>query len=224
MLCVRWTAGTIGGPAGTMTRTSLAERMTRLEEQKARLARDEAKLKADLSRQRTRRWVEAGTLVERAGLLDLDDAALYGALLSLAMDRDDPARIAEWSRRGQLAFDHERGQNERGREPLTVAFPAPLPTPFSTRLRAVGLRFNKRLQHWEGLADRDAVAALATEQNGVVKRIAARSTGRNEGHPDRSPNESGDIPSREGDHGMDKVAKANRDRDAGNVAANGIKG
>ena len=176
MLWWQRTAKTTGGPTRAMTRTSLAQRMSRLEEQKARLARDEAKLRADLSRQRPRRGVEAGQLIERAGLLDLDDQALYGALLSLAEARHDASRLAAWTQSGRLALEEERHEKNQKREPLTVTFPAPLPTAFATRLRAAGLRFDKRLQHWQGFADRNAVAALAAEQNGTVTRVQAKQT------------------------------------------------
>jgi hypothetical protein len=154
-----------------MARTSLAERMSRLEQQRAKLAEQEAKLKADERKQRTRRLVEAGTLVERAGLLDLEETALYGGLLSLAADAGDRAKIAGWTKVGKTALDKETVGKDAPHEPLTVIFPAPLPTPFATRLRGAGLRWNKVLNHWEGLADHDTVAALAADQNGSVRRV-----------------------------------------------------
>jgi hypothetical protein len=78
-----------------MART-LAERQRAHEQSKARLAEAEAKLKLDERRQRTRRLIEAGALVEKAALLELDSNALYGALLSLRDRGDD--RIAGLSR------------------------------------------------------------------------------------------------------------------------------
>nr|WP_278116354.1 conjugal transfer protein TraD [Mesorhizobium sp. WSM4875]WIE94759.1 conjugal transfer protein TraD [Mesorhizobium sp. WSM4875] len=154
-----------------MARTSLAERMSRLEQQRARLAEQEAKLKADERKQRTRRLVEAGILVERAGLLDQDEATLYGGLLNLAESLDDKAKLAGWTKAGRIALDQEALGRDAAHEPLTVTFPAPLPTPFATRLRGAGLRWNKVLQHWEGLAEHDTVATLAAEQNGSVRRV-----------------------------------------------------
>lgn len=156
-----------------MARTSLAERMSRLEQQRAKLAEQEAKLKADERKQRTRRLVEAGTLIERAGLIDLEEAALYGALLSLADDAGDTAKITEWTKAGKTALDQATVGKGATNEPLTVIFPAPLPTPFATRLRGAGLRWNKFLEHWEGLADHDAVVELAAEQSGIVTRVRA---------------------------------------------------
>lgn len=155
-----------------MARTSLAERMSRLEQQRAKLAEQEAKLRADERKQRTRRLVEAGTLIERAGLLDLEETALYGGLLSLAVDAGDRAKIAEWSKAGKSALYEATADGAAG-EALTVTFPAPLPTPYATRLRGAGLRWNKFLEHWEGHANHDAVVELATEQSGIVTRVRA---------------------------------------------------
>ena len=62
---------------------SLAERIRAHEQHKARLAEQEAKLKDAERKVRTRRLVQAGGLVDKAGLLDLDSNALYGAFLSL---------------------------------------------------------------------------------------------------------------------------------------------
>ncbi len=154
-----------------MARTSLAERMTRLEQQKARLAADEARIKNDERKARTRRLIEAGGLVEKAGLLDLESNALYGALLSLASHAKDAAHVAEWAKAGGHIFDLEAKARDAGLEPLTVTFAGALPTPFTTQLRAAGLRWNKVLHHWEGLADHAAVASLAAEHDGEVQRV-----------------------------------------------------
>jgi hypothetical protein len=51
---------------------SLAERLRAHEQQKARLAAEEAKLKADERKVRTRQLIQAGGLVDKAGLLDLE--------------------------------------------------------------------------------------------------------------------------------------------------------
>ena len=154
-----------------MARTSLAERMSRLEQQKARLAADEARIKNDERKARTRRLIEAGGLVEKAGLLDLEPNALYGALLSLARGSKDAAQMVEWAKAGGHIFDREAKARDAGREPLTVTFAGALPTPFTTQLRAAGLRWNKVLHHWEGLADHAAIASFAAEHAGEVQRV-----------------------------------------------------
>ena len=154
-----------------MPRTSLAERMSRLEQQRARLAEQEAKIRADERKQRTKRLIEAGTFLEKAGLLNLDDNALFGALLSLAESAKDAKQLSEWKKSGSKAAERETAAKSATAEPITVTFPAALPTPFSTRLRAAGLRWNKVMNHWEGMADHDAVTELAAQESGTVKRV-----------------------------------------------------
>lgn len=64
-------------------------------------------------RERTRRLIELGGLVQKAGLIELtrdDRAALYGAFLTLAaMLKGDDAEhtLALWRRGGKRAFEAE---------------------------------------------------------------------------------------------------------------------
>ena len=154
-----------------MARTSLAERMTRLDQQKARLAEQGAKLRDDERKQRTRRWIEAGGLVEKAGLLGLEPNALFGALLSLTPQAKDTVEVAGWAKAGGAILDREASVREAGKEPVFVTFATVLPTPFTTRLRAAGLRWNKVLEHWEGQAQHAEVAELAGEHGGALRRV-----------------------------------------------------
>src|SRR5271166_2642672 len=116
-----------------MART-LAERLRAHEQSKARLAEAEAKLKLDERKQRTRRLIEAGALVEKAGLLDLDSNALYGALLSLTDGAGDPGKVATWATLGGRRFAAEARARDEGKEPLLLTFAAPLAKEATTAL------------------------------------------------------------------------------------------
>jgi hypothetical protein len=151
---------------------SLAERLRAHEQQKARLAEQEAKLKADERKARTRQLIQAGGLVDKAGLLALDPNALYGALLSLRERAGDAEQVRQWTALGGRAFAREARLAEEGKEAIVLAFPAALGRDATTALRGAGFRFNKLLQHWEGLARFDDAAALATAYGGSVRRIA----------------------------------------------------
>jgi len=155
-----------------MVRT-LAERLRAHEQQKARLAEQEAKLKTADRKQRTRRLIEAGGLVDKAGLLDLEPNALYGALLSLRDGASDKDQVGKWTARGGRAFDREARLRDKGKEPIVLTFAAALDREITTALRGAGFRFNKVLQHWEGLARPDDAQQLATAHGGTVRRITA---------------------------------------------------
>ena len=53
-----------------------------------------------------------------------------------------------------------------------LAFPAVLGRDATTALRGAGFRFNKLLQHREGLARFDEADSLATAHGGTVRRVA----------------------------------------------------
>ncbi len=90
---------------------SLAERLRALEQQKARLAEQEAKLKDAGRKARTRRLIEAGALVEKTGLLDLDANALYGALLSLRDGATNTRQVEQWAALGGRTFAREASRS-----------------------------------------------------------------------------------------------------------------
>jgi hypothetical protein len=151
---------------------SLAERIRAHEQHKARLAEQEAKLKDAERKVRTRRLIQAGGLVDKAGLLDLDSNALYGALLSLRDGLADSQKVAHWSTLGGRAFAREAHLEDEGKEAIVLAFPAGLAREATTTLRAAGFRFNKLLQHWEGRARFVDAEVIANALGGALRRIA----------------------------------------------------
>lgn len=154
-----------------MARTTLAERMNRLEQQKAKLAGEEARLRDQERKQRTRRLIEAGALIDKAGLLHIDANTLLGALLSVQSETCKPQVLARWAAEGGKIFAQDAAMHERAKEPLTVVFPAPVARELTAQLRASGLRWNRVLLHWEGLAEHDAIAPLVSGHSGTIKRV-----------------------------------------------------
>jgi hypothetical protein len=152
---------------------SLAERLRAHEQQKARLAEQEAKLKDAGRKARTRRLIEAGGLVEKTGLLDLDPNALYGALLSLHDGSSNAKQVEQWAALGGRAFAREARVRDEGKEPIVLTFPAALAKEATATLRTAGFRFNKVLQHWEGLARIEDARQLAKEHGGTARQVAA---------------------------------------------------
>jgi hypothetical protein len=154
---------------------SLAERLRAHEQQKARLAEQEAKLKDAGRKARTRRLIEAGGLIDKVGLIDLDSNALYGALLSLRDGAGDKTQIDKWAALGGRAFAREARLRDDGKEAIVLTFPAAPARDATTALRAAGFRFNKVLQHWEGLARFDEADQLVKAHGGTARRVAAPS-------------------------------------------------
>jgi conjugative transfer protein TraD len=152
---------------------SLAERLRAHEQQKAKLAEQEARLKDAERRARTRRLIEAGGLVDKAGLIDLDANALYGALLSLRDRAGDKDQLGKWTALGGRAFDREARLRDEGKEAVVLTFPAALAKDITAMLRQAGFRFSKVMQHWEGLARFAEAESLAKAHGGTARRVAA---------------------------------------------------
>ena len=150
---------------------TLADRLRSHEQQKARLAEREMQLKEAARKARTRCLIQVGGLVEKAGLLELDSNALYGALLTIKTDAGDPDILSRWSALGGRTFAHEARLEDEGKEPFVITFPAPVSRPVVSALRAAGFRFNKLCQHWEGRAHFDQAEVLANTYGGAVHRI-----------------------------------------------------
>lgn len=157
----------------TNAKTSLAERLQRLEQQKAKLQLAESKIKDDERKARTRRLIEVGALVEKAGLADLPANALYGALIETARKATDASEVARWETTGGRTFAQEAKARDADKEPLVLSLPFSQPAPVTTALRAAGMRWNKVMRHWEGLAHYEEVLALANEHGGAVRRVSA---------------------------------------------------
>ena len=156
-----------------MARSTLAERMNRLEQQKARLAEEEARIRDQERKQRTRRLIESGGLVDKAGLLDLEPNALLGALIAIKAEAAKPEVLTRWAAEGGKVFAREAAEKGRVKEALIVVFPKPIARELTGQLRAIGLRWNKVLQHWEGLGEHDVVAKLVGAHAGTVRRVRA---------------------------------------------------
>jgi hypothetical protein len=155
-----------------MALTSLAERQARLEQQRARLLREEAKIREDARKARTRGLIEAGGLVAKAGLGELDANVLLGALLEVASKLGDPEQLARWAAEGGRAFDREAKAREAHKEPLILTLAGAQPALATVRLRRLGFRWSKVLRHWEGLAVFDEAKAMADELGGTLQRMA----------------------------------------------------
>jgi hypothetical protein len=63
------------------------------------------------------------------------------------------------------------GCASEGKQPIILTFPAPLSKDATVPLRVAGFRFNKVLQHWEGLARLEDAAALAKAHGGSARGV-----------------------------------------------------
>lgn len=151
---------------------SLAERLRRHERQKARLLEREQALQLIERKERARRFRTAGELVEKVGLLNLEPAALYGALLQLAASAKDEAAVSRWTAAGNARIAHEEAEAAKERRPIVITIPGPITRQIAGAMNGAGFRRNKtKANHWEGWCVPEHAVELAATFGGQMQLI-----------------------------------------------------
>jgi len=145
-----------------LKRVTLAQRMNRLKEQEAHIKSIERKT-------RTRKLIEVGGLIAKAGLDHLASNELYGALLEIAAKAKDAAKIKDWEEKGGKAFYHEGKQNG---EPIIIKFTAKPDMETRNTLRKYGCKWNSLRQEWEGIADYLILKPIVENIGGVIRKLS----------------------------------------------------
>ena len=129
------------------------EQKVRLEQKKNRLIAEETRLKLKERKMRTRRLIEVGGLVTKAGLDYLDYLAtntLYGALLSIASSLVANQSIKdEWTKIGKTKLDEE----QTNKHAVILKFEQEPNSEIRKTIRNHGLKWNKLREEWYGYCD-----------------------------------------------------------------------
>ena len=147
-------------------RKNLQQRKAELERQKIAIMGKEKALKETERRERTKKLIEIGGLVAKAGIDTLDTNALYGALLTIKEKMNKPETLGQWSQKGASAF--AKGINEGDGVPLIVQFKEKPSEEARSAIRALGLKWNVIRQEWQGIASLEDVKSVAAHYSGSV--------------------------------------------------------
>ncbi len=152
--------------------------MSKIEEKKKilqqkinRLKEKEAKVKLEERKQRTRRLIELGGLVEKATLSDLTVTQLFGALLKIKEQSNDLEILDQWTKDGEIAFNKNKGMMEN-EKPITLKFPSEPDASVRKKLRSFGMRWNSVRKEWEGIADPEAIKMNLGDIEMLLQEIA----------------------------------------------------
>ena len=143
-----------------------AAKVKEIEAAKKRLEREQAKKERFAKTQkerkdRTRRLIQGGGLLEKAGLLDWDAATLLGGLL--ALKNQDPKQLESFKTAGVNAFKAESsaaGLDQRGPGKILVRFPGGNPGKDvldAMKIAGKGWKWDGENAVWTGEAAPDAV-------------------------------------------------------------------
>ncbi|MBW8309114.1 MAG: conjugal transfer protein TraD, partial [Candidatus Paracaedibacteraceae bacterium] len=87
----------------------LEQKKKLLQQKMNRLKEKEAKVKIAERKQRTRRLIELGGLIEKAELSELPVTQLLGALIQIKNQSKSEETLNRWSLEGEAAFNKNKG-------------------------------------------------------------------------------------------------------------------
>lgn len=152
-----------------MTKYSLLQKMEQtLEVKKNRLKQLESHIKNIKRKTRTRRLIELGGLVAKAGLEDLESNALLGGLLHLKQLVTDPKIEEEFAHQGGKEFAKEY----QNKSLVIVKFDEKPNNEIRAKIRELGLKWNAIRQEWQGYVDAEEFKQLKQINNAKMVEIA----------------------------------------------------
>ena len=147
-------------------RKNLFDRKKELERQRIALLGKEKAIIEIERKERTRKLIELGGLIAKAGLDALDTKILYGALISLNVQKNNLETLKTWQEKGTLAFAKD-SKNQDGVS-LALQFKEKPIQEVRVQIRALGLRWNAIRQEWQGKCRLELAQALAEQYGGVL--------------------------------------------------------
>ncbi|WP_085784273.1 conjugal transfer protein TraD [Candidatus Nucleicultrix amoebiphila] len=151
-----------------MTKSNLLERKKQaLEFKKNRLKQLESHVKLMERKSRTRRLIELGGLVAKAGLEEWDTNALYGAFLEIKESAEDVKTVKAWAHKGGAAF----ARKNTNKSPVIVKFESKPDEETRTKIRELGLKWNALRGEWQGYIELRVLKEVLQKEDVQVLEI-----------------------------------------------------
>lgn len=147
---------------------SLEEEKKKLALKKLQIEAKEKRIKEKERKVRTRRLIELGGIVSKAGIEDLNNNTLLGALLEIKDKKDQESNLKKWRDRGATAFEQDKVKNG---EPIVVYFDLEPPREAKEALKTFGLKWNRFRREWQGYAKKEALTEALKEFDATVEPV-----------------------------------------------------
>jgi len=149
---------------------NLEEKRKLLEQKKARLQKSQALLKAQERKQKLSKKIKIGELVEKAGLIHLEEPTLLGAFLFLKEHLNSEDALTKWYEEGNKHTSFKKPSNEEGVS-LSISFTSPPPAELINTLKAHKFKLNKIRNVWEGRGVKTMLEGIIKKAQGKIEEI-----------------------------------------------------
>lgn len=148
---------------------SLEEEKKKIALKKSRIEAEEKQLKEKERKVRTRRLIELGELVSKAGIGELNNNTFLGALLDIKEKLKEESTVKKWRDQGVAAFEKDRDQNG---EALIVSFNVEPPKEAKDKLKNMGFRWNRFRREWQGYGKKDLLEKELKEFGAMIEPVS----------------------------------------------------
>lgn len=151
-----------------ITSNIIEKRKQKLERLKRVIQQQDNLIKLQERKARTRKLIEWGGLVAKAGLDDFDANTLLGALVDIKEQAtSNPKMLDHWSNHGGALFNLDQ-QNKKA---VIVSFKDTVDSDLKLSLRSLGLKWNIIRQEWQGYSDLRKLKELLQETSASIEEV-----------------------------------------------------
>lgn len=140
----------------------IERKRTKIASKKATLEKKELLLKALEGKLKTKKLIRLGNLVSKAGLENIDQSALFGALLEICDKMKDTNTYETWKQRGSEVLAIDKDINPQR---LIITFVTEISPDIKKVLRDNRFRWNAFRREWHALGKKEAIETLLNAHN-----------------------------------------------------------
>lgn len=133
-----------------MNKSPIETKKQKLRAQKERLKLQEKHLSLQERKEKTKKLIQLGSLVTKAGLDKLSSDELFGGLLELHKDAQSPEQRLEWA---NAAKARKGSPDEEKADSMAVSFDSPPSEEDKKVLKELKFRYNRFRDEWQGQGD-----------------------------------------------------------------------
>lgn len=154
-----------------MKTEELIEKKEKLAQKKAILEKREKLLKEKERKIRIKKLIRLGALVSKAGISDLSENVLFGALLELKEEVKNLSTLNRWEKNGAQAFEADMKNNP---QQLVISFKQENPEA-KTLLKERQFKRNSFRKEWYGYGKKEELEELLKKYEVAVEVISLQS-------------------------------------------------
>lgn len=143
-------------------------KIEKIENSKQKLKEKEKALQEQKKIQSRKTLHSLGKLIFEAGIANLDEKALVGALLEISEKSKDESNIKNW----QKYYEESKTAKNKYKNAFAISFKSPPDTETKEKLKEIDFKWNKFRMEFYGFAEEENLKKLFINQECQIEKIS----------------------------------------------------